>query len=196
VLELQSFLGPASRIPGVSAYPGRGTGVPLYILGSSLFGARLAAQLGLPYSFASHFAPDALEQAVSVYRAEFKPSEQLSEPYVIAGVGVVAADTNEEAQRIMEEVRRSRIRMMLGRGREQPFTEDEVDMLLTSPAGESILRMLAYTAVGTPAAVRDYLEGFAAHARADELITVHNAPHAADRLSSVRITADAMGLGK
>lgn len=196
VLELQSFLGPASRIPGVSAYPGRGTGVPLYILGSSLFGARLAAQLGLPYSFASHFAPDALEQAVSVYRAEFKPSEQLSEPYVIAGVGVVAADTNEEAQRIMEEVRRSRIRMMLGRGREQPFTEDEVDMLLTSPAGESILRMLAYTAVGTPAAVRDYLEGFAAHARADELITVHNAPHAEDRLSSVRITADAMGLGK
>lgn len=194
VLELQSFLGAASRIPGVNAYPGRGTQVPLYILGSSLFGARLAAQLGLPYSFASHFAPDSLEQAVALYRAEFRPSEQLAEPHVVAGVGVVAAETNEEAQRIMEDVRRSRIRMMLGRGREQPFTDDEVDMLLTSPAGESVLRMLAYTAVGTPDAVREYLEGFADHARADELITVHNAPLPEDRLVSLRLTAGAMGL--
>ncbi|MFB0833822.1 LLM class flavin-dependent oxidoreductase [Arthrobacter halodurans] len=194
VQELQAFLGATSRIPGVSAYPGRGTNVPLYILGSSLFGARLAAQLGLPYSFASHFAPDALTQAVALYRAEFRPSPQLAEPHVIAGVGVVAAESNAQAQSIMESVRRDRIQRFLGRGRETPFTEDEVDMLLESPAGESILQMLAYTAVGTPAAVKEYLEGFAEHARADELITVHNAPEAADRLMSVRLTARAMGL--
>ena len=97
VVELQGYLSGSSRIPGVEAIPGRGTNVPLYILGSSLFGAQLAARLGLPYSFASHFAPAALEQATTVYRETFQPSEHLAEPYVIAAVNVTAADTEEEA---------------------------------------------------------------------------------------------------
>src|SRR5919202_2143233 len=90
VLELQGYLTGQSRIPGVEAIPGAGTNVPLYILGSSLFGAQLAAALGLPYAFASHFAPDALHEAVELYRREFRASDQLIEPYVIAGVNVIA----------------------------------------------------------------------------------------------------------
>ena len=194
VLELQAYLGETSRIEGVNAYPGHGTNVPLYILGSSLFGARLAAQLGLPYSFASHFAPDALVQAVTTYRNEFRPSAQLAEPYVIAGVGVVAAESNSEAHRIMEQVRRDRIQLFLGRNRPTPFTEAEIDMLLDSSHGESILNMLKYTAVGDGATVAQYLEDFARTAQADELITVHNSSSAAQRLASVEITARAMNL--
>src|SRR6202451_2391311 len=92
VLELQGYLAEESRVPGVYAIPGRGSRVPLYILGSSMFGASLAAALGLPYAFASHFAPDHLEAALAGYRREFRPSEQLERPYVIAGLNVIAAD--------------------------------------------------------------------------------------------------------
>ena len=97
VLELQKFLSDEEPLPGLRAIPGRGTKVPLYILGSSLYGAELAAQLGLPYAFASHFAPRYLHEALKVYREGFRPSAQLSEPYAIAGVGVIAADTAESA---------------------------------------------------------------------------------------------------
>ena len=99
VLELQAYLAGESQVPGVDAVPGKGARVPLYILGSSLFGAQLAAALGLPYAFASHFAPQALEAAVATYRREFKPSAQLGAPYVIAGVNVIAADTVRQAPR-------------------------------------------------------------------------------------------------
>src|SRR5918998_1761406 len=108
VLELQGYLSGSSRVPGVEAVPGAGTEVPLYILGSSLFGAKLAAVLGLPYAFASHFAPEALQQAVALYRQDFEPSTQLQRPYVIAGVNVVAADTEEEAGEQHRSVVRSR----------------------------------------------------------------------------------------
>src|SRR6202043_1703784 len=94
VLELQGYLTGQTRVPGVDATPGKGANVPLYILGSSMFGATLAASLGLPYAFASHFAPELLRPAVAAYRGEFRPSAQLDRPYVIAGVNVVATDTN------------------------------------------------------------------------------------------------------
>ena len=99
VLELQGYLSGETRIAGVEATPGKGTNVPLYILGSSMFGAKLAASLGLPYAFASHFAPDLLESAVAAYRREFQPSAQLDQPYVIAGVNVIAADTKRGGPR-------------------------------------------------------------------------------------------------
>ena len=100
VLELQGYLDRRARVVhGVDATPGKGTNVPLYILGSSLFGAQLAAALGLPYAFASHFAPAALQAGVAAYRDEFRPSAQLDEPYVIAGVNVIAADTREAVGR-------------------------------------------------------------------------------------------------
>src|ERR1700738_3466043 len=109
VLELQGYLGAETRIPGMEATPGKGTHVPLYILGSSMFGAQLAALLGLPYAFASHFAPDALQDAVAAYRREFRPSAQLEQPYVMAGVNVIAADTSAEAQALLAAAKRNRV---------------------------------------------------------------------------------------
>jgi luciferase family oxidoreductase group 1 len=192
VLELQGYLTGETRVPGVNATPGAGTNVPLYILGSSLFGARLAALLGLPYSFASHFAPDALEAAVSLYRREFQPSAQLAKPYVIAGVSVIAADTNEEAQEHFLAAKRYRVTRMLGQGRE--FTPEEADTILESPAGQQVLQMSKYTAVGTPAEVDDYLDRFAEKAQADELIVMSAAPERAAWLRSVELLAEARGL--
>src|ERR1700724_222211 len=100
VRELQAFLGPLQPGQSVQAVPGTGTNVPIWILGSSLFGAQLAAEFGLPYAFASHFAPDALMMALQVYRREFQPSAQLKKPYAMVGVNVIAADADAEAQRL------------------------------------------------------------------------------------------------
>lgn len=192
VLELQGYLSGESQIPGVNATPGAGTHVPLYILGSSLFGARLAAVLGLPYSFASHFAPDALEAAVALYRREFQPSAQLAEPYVIAGVNVIAADTTAEAQEHFQAAKRYRVTRMLGQGRE--FTPEEADAILASPAGQQVLQMTKYSAVGTPAEVNDYLDRFTERAQADELIVVSAAPERTAWLRSLELLADVRGL--
>ncbi|HET9090917.1 MAG TPA: LLM class flavin-dependent oxidoreductase [Acidimicrobiales bacterium] len=192
VLELQGYLRGESRIAGVDATPGKGTNVPLYILGSSLFGAELAALLGLAYAFASHFAPAALTEAVALYRREFRPSADLAEPYVIAGVNVVAADSDEEAEAQFREARRQRVRAILARG--QALSEEETDLLVDSPAGRHVAEMLTYSAVGTPSRVRDYLTGFAAHASADELIVAHQSPSATGRLRSAELTAEAWSL--
>lgn len=192
VLELQGYLTGETRIAGVKATPGHGTNVPLYILGSSLFGAQLAAALGLPYGFASHFAPQALHQAVAIYRRDFQPSKQLSEPYVIAGVNVLAADDQEEADEQFLRVRRSRVGLILGR--DQPFSDEDADAILASPQGRQINQMTHYSAVGTPDVVGAYLEDFAAEADADELMVVHNSPGADQRLRSVDLLADVWGM--
>ncbi|WP_461164316.1 LLM class flavin-dependent oxidoreductase [Arthrobacter sp. R4-81] len=192
VLELQGYLTGPTRIQGVEATPGKGTDVPLYILGSSLFGARLAAQLGLPYAFASHFAPNALQDAVALYRREFKPSAQLEAPYVIAGVNVIAADTTAEAQEMFQATKRARVGLFFGNGR--VFTDDEADMILDSPQGQHVLTMMKYSAVGTSEAVLKYLEGFASHADADELIIAHQSTGTEGRLKSVELVAEAAGL--
>ena len=189
VVELQAYLSDDSRVEGVHAMPGRGTHVPLYILGSSLFGAQLAAKLGLPYAFASHFAPNALDRAIALYRREFRPSKQSAEPYVIAGVNVVAADTSDEARAQFAKVRRSRVKALLGRG--QHWSDDEADEVLDSPAGEPIEQMGKYSAVGTADEVRAYVESFAKHADADELMTVHPTARIEDRLRSIELLASA-----
>ncbi|GAB42529.1 hypothetical protein GOTRE_018_00560 [Gordonia terrae NBRC 100016] len=174
VLELQAFLGDESRVEGVRATPGAGTHVPLYILGSSLFGAQLAAALGLPYAFASHFAPQALTEAVALYRREFRPSEALAEPYVIAGVGAIADDDADRAREQLQIAKRQRVSLLFGRGR--TFTDEEADAILSMPQGRQIDEMTTYSGVGTPAEVRDYLGWFAGHADADELIVASMAP--------------------
>jgi luciferase family oxidoreductase group 1 len=181
VLELQGYLGDSSRIPGVHAVPGRGTHVPLYILGSSLYGASVAAALGLPYAFASHFAPADLEEAVALYRTRFQPSTQLDAPYVLAGCNVVVAETHQTALDRFVVTRRLRAARVLGGGRE--LTNDEADALLTSPAGQRVDEMLRCSAVGTPAEVGDELRRFAVRADADELIIVLGDP---DRRTCVR----------
>lgn len=193
VLELQGYLRGESRVAGVAATPGAGTDVPLYILGSSMFGAQLAAAYGLPYAFASHFSPDLLHDAVSFYRREFTPSEQLSEPYVIAGVNVVAAESPSSAQEQFDSTRRTRVRGMISRTPgSAEYTDEQIDIFLTTPNGRQIAAMMKYAAVGTPAEVRSYLTSFAEEAQADELIIAHQSPLIADRLESVRLTADAM----
>jgi luciferase family oxidoreductase group 1 len=185
VVELQRFLGEESPVPGVRAIPGRGTNVPLYILGSSLFGAELAARLGLPYAFASHFAPRFLHEAIALYREEFKPSAQLREPYVIAGVGVIAAESAESAAAQLEAARRIRARAVFGRG--QRLSEEEITALLDSPQAAVVDEMLAYTAVGLPDEVAAYLERFAADTGADELIAAHYSDTVPNRLRSVEL---------
>ena len=194
VLELQGYLGDESRVPGVRATPGAGTHVPLYILGSSMFGARLAAAYGLPYAFASHFSPGMLEQAVAAYRAEFTPSAQLAEPYVIAGVNVVAAGSAESARRQFEITRRNLVRGLLARPAGAPveYSDDEIDEFLTTANGRQLASMLTYSAVGTPDEVRSYLSSFAERAQADELIIAHQSTLIEDRLESVRLTAAAV----
>lgn len=190
VQELQAFLGEESRVPGVSAVPGRGTNVPLYILGSSMFGAHLAAALGLPYAFASHFAPQALEAAVAAYRREFTPSSQLEAPYVIAGVNVIAAETSDEARANLQAARRGIAVTLFGRG--EDLSDVEADLLLRRGGAQHVDQMFTYAAVGTGPEVARYLEQFRDHIGADELITAHQAPSADARLRSLTLTAEAM----
>jgi len=192
VQELQGYLGDESHVPGVDAVPGKGTHVPIYILGSSLYGATLAAALGLPYGFASHFAPAALEEAVAIYRRDFRPSEQLDQPWVIAGANVVAADTEAEAEANHRVVKRGRVSLFFGRGRS--FTDDEADAILASPEARPLQEMMRYTAVGTMTQVADYLDAFAQHADADELMLAHQAPTLASRLRSIHLVAQGRGL--
>ena len=198
VLELQAFLRGESVVPGVQAVPGGGTNVPLYILGSSLFGARLAAALGLPFAFASHFAPDSLHEAMALYRSEFRPSRQLAEPHVIAAVNVIASDDEADARIQFETTRRARVRSLIARGPSAidavpiHYSDDQIDAFLTTSEGRNIANMMRYSAVGTASAVRSFLEDFATSVQADELIIAHQSRDIEDRLRSVVLTAEAM----
>ena len=190
VLELQGYLRGESRVQGVSAVPGAGTDVPLYILGSSLFGAQLAASFGLPYAFASHFAPAALLDAVALYRREFQPSAQLTEPHVMAGVNVLVADSDDDAVQQFEVVRRWRVARFVAPGRD--LSDDEADAILRSPQGQQIAQMMHYSAIGSPTSVATYLTSFADQVGVDELMTVHPSPTLEQRLRSVDLLADAL----
>jgi luciferase family oxidoreductase group 1 len=195
VRELQGYLSGRSIVPGVDAVPGKGSNVPLYVLGSSMFGARLAAEFGLPYAFASHFSPELLDEAIAAYRAEFKPSEELESPYVIAGVNVLAADTLAEAQTQLQAVRRTRAVGLYGRRLGvSPFeaTDEQADQLLASGMAAQVDQMLTFTAMGPVEDVRNYLEDFAERTAADELITAHHAPDVDARLRSVELLAEAL----
>lgn len=195
VLELQGYLGEETRVRGVDAVPGKGSRVPLYILGSSLFGAKLAAALGLPYAFASHFAPAALMEAIAAYREDFRPSAQLEQPYLMAGVNVIAADTAAAAQEQLQDIRRIRAVSLHGRRLgvlEQDVTDEQADELLAAGVAVQVDHMLTYTAAGTPREVSDYLDDFVRLTGADELITVHQVPRSEGRLRSVILLAEAM----
>lgn len=193
VRELQGYLTGETQIEGIHAYPGRGTNVPLYILGSSLFGAQLAAAYGLPYAFASHFAPDALEQAVRVYRERFTPSEQLAQPYVIAALNVIAADDSATAQAVQEKVLHARVRMLAGRVGSGQIDDDMVAALLDTQVGAQAKHMLTHTVAGDRAEVAAGLADFAALADADELIMTNPAPGLDQRVRTLEIVAEVVG---
>lgn len=195
IVELQGYLSGDSVIPGVQAVPGAGTDVPLFILGSSLFGAQLAAALGLPFAFASHFAPDALHEAITIYRRDFRPSAQLSAPHLMIAANAIASTDPDDATRQFETMRRSRVRSMIARGDDAPdYSDAQIDEFLTTPQGMKLADMMRYTAVGTPDRVREFLENLVAETGADELILAYASTELHDRLRSVELTAAAMGL--
>ena len=194
VLELQAFLGDVSRVRDVIAMPGRGTHVPLYILGSSLYGAQLAAMLGLPFAFASHFAPQMLHPALRVYRERFTPSASLSQPYAMAAMSVIAADTAESAHEQFVRRRRSFVRHRLGKRADHAWTDDEIDQFLRGPQAHHIDEIFTYAAVGTIDTVLPLVEEFQRATGADEIITAHHADNSASRLRSIELLAGAWSL--
>lgn len=192
VLELQAWLSNESPLPGVTAMPGFNTNVPLIILGSSMFGASLAAKLGLPYAFASHFAPQHLEQATTYYKENYQPSERYPEPYCIAAVNVTAADSEQEAVEETRIVHRNRVRAFMGR-RGTMLSDDQLDAVVNSHQGRQITDMLRYTAKGTGEQVAEYLEAFQKLANADELmISLQSGNHDAT-LRNMEILAGSWG---
>jgi luciferase family oxidoreductase group 1 len=193
VLELQALLGPVQPGQTIVAVPGAGSQVPLWILGSSLYGAQLAAALGLPYAFASHFAPDALHAALAEYRNRFQPSAQLERPYAMAGVNVFAADTEHEAQRLFTSAQQQFTNMVRNRrGKLQPPLDD-IESYWTPPEKAQVSGMLKYSFVGARATVRPALEKFIEQTRVDELMVVSAIFDHAARLRSYELLADVFG---
>lgn len=189
VVELMNYFEPVSEGQRVRAVPGAGLKVPVWILGSSLFGAQLAAQLGLPFAFASHFAPAQMMQALEVYRSRFRPSEQLARPYVMLGFNVFAADSDEQAQLLSSSMQQAFVNLRSGRpSRLQPPVAGYEERL-TPPERAILEQTLSCSAIGAPPAVRRALEAFVARTGADELmITSQIFDHKA-RLRSYEITA-------
>lgn len=194
VLELQAFLGSQSRVPHVIATPGKNTHVPIYILGSSLYGAQLAALLGLPFAFASHFAPQALHSALRIYRERFTPSEVLSEPYAMAAISVIAADTTDSAQKQFERRRRMFARHRLSRPGMPRLTDEQVDEFLRTPHAAGIDEIFTYSAIGTPDHVISIVKEFHESTGVDEIITAHHAENTELRLRSIELLAHAAQL--
>jgi luciferase family oxidoreductase group 1 len=190
VVELQAFLAGDERL-GIRAVPGEGTKVPLWILGSSLFGAQLAAMLGLPYAFASHFAPDALDEALDIYRRQFKPSDQLAEPYAAAAFNVFAADTREKAELLASSQQQAFVALRTGNpGKMKPPLEGYKDSL--PPNARAILdHVLQCSAVGTIDDVAAGLKAFRARTGVDEIIIASSMYDHTARKHSVALAMEA-----
>jgi luciferase family oxidoreductase group 1 len=190
VLELQRLLGPPQPNQAVQAVPGTGLNVPLWILGSSLYGAQLAAALGLPYAFASHFAPDELDAALEIYRARFRPSAQLAVPYAMVGVNAVVAETDGEARRLFTTMQQGFTNLLRGaRGKLQPPLDD-IEKFWTPGEAAHVTRMLSCSLIGSPATVREQLAKLLERTRADELIVAAGIFAQAARLKSYELLAE------
>jgi len=184
VQELLYYFEPAEPGQPVRAVPGAGIDVPVWLLGSSLFGARLAARLGLPYAFASHFAPDALDHALALYRREFEPSRRLAEPYAMLGVNVVAAPTEAEARRLFTTLQQSFVNLRRGRPGLIPPPIDDIEAYWTPAERIGVEQALACSVVGDPDQVRAGLAAFVERHRPDELMLTANVyDHAARKRS-------------
>jgi luciferase family oxidoreductase group 1 len=190
VIELQALLGPVREGQTIQAVPGGGSNVPLWILGSSLFGAQLAAELGLPYAYASHFAPEALLTALETYRRSFTPSPQLDRPYAMAGVNVFAADTDAEAGVLFTSAQQAFVNVVRGTPRRLPPPIDDIERYWTPVEKAQVAARLACSFVGSPETVRDGLNGFIERTRVDEVIVASAIYDHAARLRSCDIVAD------
>ena len=190
VVELQSYFEPAAPNQRIRAYPGAGLRVPIWLLGSSLFSAELAADLGLPFAFASHFAPDDMMQAVQLYRRHFKPSRQLVRPYVMLGLNVIAAETDAQARYLFTSVQQSFTNLRRGTPGQIPPPIDDIDSYWSPREKASASMTLLCSVVGSPETVERGLLKFIEVTQPDELIaTAHIYDHSA-RLRSFELLAD------
>ena len=192
VLELQALLGPPQENQAIHAIPGEDTNVPLWILGSSLFGAQLAAALGLPYAFASHFAPQALMQAVSVYRERFEPSAQLDKPYVMVGCNSIVADTEDEAKRLFTSPQQNFTRMVRGTRGQLPPPVDDIEDFWSPMEKSQSSSMLACSFHGSKATIKDELAPLIEATGADELMVAAAIWDHKARVRSFELLAEAM----
>jgi luciferase family oxidoreductase group 1 len=192
VQELQAYLAPSVEGQQLRAVPGEGTNVPLWILGSSLYGAQVAALLGLPYAFASHFAPDEMVRAMEVYRGNFRPSAQIDRPYAMLTVNVFAAETDAEARYHFSSLQQAFLNLRRGRPGEVPPPVDDIEALYSAGERAGVEHALACSFVGSAETVERGLSEFLARHKPDELmIAGHFYDHAA-RLRSLEITAAAL----
>jgi len=191
VVELLHFLGPLQPGQPVRAIPGQGSDIEVWILGSSTFGAQLAAALGLPFAFASHFAPTDLDRAIAIYRDQFQPSTRLARPHVMAALTVVAADTDAEARRLASSLQQSFIALRTGQPGPLPPPVDDMESRMPPEARALLDQVLACAVIGGPATVQAGLAAFARRTGADELIVATSVFDHAARLRSVEITAQA-----
>ena len=191
VVELLHYFQPAKPGQAVRAVPGAGLDVDVWILGSSTFGAQLAAMLGLPYAFASHFAPAELERATAIYRQRFQPSERLARPHVMLGVTVIAADSDAEARRLFSSLQQSFVALRTGHPGPLPPPVDDMESHLDPTARAMLAQALSCAVIGSPATVEAGLAGFIARTGADELMVTASIFDHAARLRSFEITARA-----
>lgn len=192
VLELQALLGPPQENQRIHAIPGEDTNVPLWILGSSLYGAQLAAMLGLPYAFASHFAPQALMQAIAIYRERFEPSAQHAEPYVVVGCNVIVADTDEAAKRLFTTPQQQFTRMVRGTRGQLPPPVDDIESFWSPMEKAQASSMLSCSFYGTPKNIKAKLSPLIEDTGADELIVAAAIWDHAARVRSFELLAEAM----
>lgn len=194
VMELQAWFQPAEPGQRIQAVPGEGQDVPLWILGSSLYGAQLAAQLGLPYAFASHFAPGELTNAIRVYRQSFRPSQQLERPHVMLGYNVIAAETDAAAHELATSIQQAFVNLRTGRPGKLPAPQPGYYEALDPAARAMLDQALACSAVGSPDTVRDRLSAFIDDQQPDEIVITSQIWDHAARKRSYEILAQIAGL--
>ena len=192
VAELMRYLGPRTPDQRIIAMPGTGTHVPVWLLGSSLFSAQLAGELGLPYAFASHFAPRLMHEAIRVYRNHFKPSATLEKPYVMLGIPLVAADTDEQAEYLATSVQQRILALMRGQSLVQRPPVETMDGLWLPHEKEAVMSFLGLAMVGSPQKIRAKLDVLVEQTQADELIFTCDLYEHADRIHSYELLSQVM----
>ncbi len=192
VVELIEYLGDARPGASVAAHPGTGTHVPVWILGSSLYGAQLAAHLGLPYAFASHFAPDALDQAVQIYRDRFQPSKQLDRPYFMLAANVFAAETDAEGAYLRTSMQQAFARLRTGQPSKLPAPVDDIEAAIGPDMTRAVNQALRVTATGSKASVHRALADLQARYTPDEMILTGQIHDADARQRSFQIAAEVL----
>ncbi|WP_372571670.1 LLM class flavin-dependent oxidoreductase [Ruegeria jejuensis] len=192
VLELIGYLGDDATETGVQAFPGTGTNVPIWILGSSLYGAQLAAHLGLPYAFASHFAPAMLEEALDVYRRTFRPSIWLKEPHAMIAVGVCAADTDAEATFLRSSQILALVRLRTGKPSKLPLPTHNLEQEVPSALLHQVRQALSCSATGSPSTIKQQLGDLIKTYQPDEVMVTGMIHEPSARIRSFEIAADAL----